>query len=503
MTSLRHKRAWIIFLVGLLSVVNPFAIDMYLPAFSPIAGNFKTTTSVISLSLSSYFIGFAVGQILYGPLLDRFGRKRPLYFGLILYILASIGCAQAHSIDALVALRFCPGAGRLRRAGGSHRHGTRFLSRKRDRQNPLSAFPHHRSFTAARALHWQCSGLCPWLEMDLYSIRRKCLHDARANLHVAAGRPQAGRICLSQAEAHDPELLDHPQAAAVHHLRARRSILFCWAFRLRRWFSHHLHGRLPYEHQSFRTHLRGAGHGLHRRQPGQCLSAASIQQPAHLLSRPTLSGLHRTRLLHRNTRPSHRPARDARSLLLFAVHRTHPPQWRRSRTCALLQKRRHRLGLAWISAGGRRLTHFDRHRRPRRISHRRIDGGNGIGRPDRPHRRQNTHRRTHRDLRERSFIGPALNPDSNHRRRSYRRTGVPAYRRIGVSAYRRIGVSAYRRISVSAYRRIGISAYRRRPNQKRGTTNRESTLIHTNKDTTFVSIRVYSWLENLRETERS
>ena len=111
MTSLRHKRAWIIFLLGLLSVVNPFAIDMYLPAFSPIASNFKTTTSVISLSLSSYFIGFAVGQILYGPLLDRFGRKRPLYFGLILYILASIGCAQANSIDALVALRFIQALG--------------------------------------------------------------------------------------------------------------------------------------------------------------------------------------------------------------------------------------------------------------------------------------------------------------------------------------------------------------------------------------------------------
>src|SRR5258708_15242683 len=111
MTSLRHKRAWIIFLLGLLSVVNPFAIDMYHPGYAHIGGNFKTTTSVISLSLSSYFIGFAVGQILYGPLLDRFGRKRPLYFGLILYILASIGCAQAHSIDALVALRFVQALG--------------------------------------------------------------------------------------------------------------------------------------------------------------------------------------------------------------------------------------------------------------------------------------------------------------------------------------------------------------------------------------------------------
>jgi DHA1 family bicyclomycin/chloramphenicol resistance-like MFS transporter len=111
MTSFRQKHAWIIFLLGLLSVVTAFAIDMYLSAFSRMAGDFKTTTTVISLSLSSYFIGFALGQILYGPLLDRFGRKRPLYFGLILYILASIGCAQAHSIHALIALRFIQALG--------------------------------------------------------------------------------------------------------------------------------------------------------------------------------------------------------------------------------------------------------------------------------------------------------------------------------------------------------------------------------------------------------
>jgi MFS transporter, DHA1 family, multidrug resistance protein len=111
MTSLRYKHAWIIFLLGLLSVVTPFAIDMYLPAFSRIAGDLRTTTPAIALSLSSYFIGFALGQILYGPLLDRFGRKRPLYFGLVLYILASIGCAQAHSIHALIALRFVQAIG--------------------------------------------------------------------------------------------------------------------------------------------------------------------------------------------------------------------------------------------------------------------------------------------------------------------------------------------------------------------------------------------------------
>jgi DHA1 family bicyclomycin/chloramphenicol resistance-like MFS transporter len=111
MTSPQRNRAWIIFLLGLLSVVTPFAVDMYLPAFSSIASDLGTTTSVIALSLSSYFIGFALGQILYGPLLDRFGRKRPLYFGLVLYIAASVGCALSQNVHTLIALRFIQAVG--------------------------------------------------------------------------------------------------------------------------------------------------------------------------------------------------------------------------------------------------------------------------------------------------------------------------------------------------------------------------------------------------------
>ncbi len=95
----------------MLCVVTPFAVDMYLPAFSGIAREFKTSTSAISLSLSTYFVGFAVGQVLYGPLLDRFGRKRPLYFGLVVYILMSIGCALAQDLHVLVAMRFIQALG--------------------------------------------------------------------------------------------------------------------------------------------------------------------------------------------------------------------------------------------------------------------------------------------------------------------------------------------------------------------------------------------------------
>jgi DHA1 family bicyclomycin/chloramphenicol resistance-like MFS transporter len=79
---------------------------MYLPAFGTIAAEFHTTTSAISLSLSTYFIGFAIGQIFYGPLLDRYGRKRPLYLGLAVYVLCSIGCLAADDLKIFVAFRF-------------------------------------------------------------------------------------------------------------------------------------------------------------------------------------------------------------------------------------------------------------------------------------------------------------------------------------------------------------------------------------------------------------
>ncbi len=105
--SFAKRRGWlIILLLGALSLITPFSVDMYLPAFSRIAAQFHTTTSAISWSLSAYFIGFAFGQILYGPLLDRFGRKRPLYAGLTVYLVASALCTHPGSLPILIALRF-------------------------------------------------------------------------------------------------------------------------------------------------------------------------------------------------------------------------------------------------------------------------------------------------------------------------------------------------------------------------------------------------------------
>ncbi len=101
----------IILILGALSTITPFAIDMYLPAFSQIAEDFHTTPARISFSVTSYFIGLALGQMIYGPLLDRFGRKKPLYIGLTIYMITSIGCMQTQTIEALVVLRFIQALG--------------------------------------------------------------------------------------------------------------------------------------------------------------------------------------------------------------------------------------------------------------------------------------------------------------------------------------------------------------------------------------------------------
>jgi DHA1 family bicyclomycin/chloramphenicol resistance-like MFS transporter len=107
----RKKYLGLILILGTLTALGPFSIDMYLPGFPAIAQDLKTTTAEVALSLSSFFVGISAGQLLYGPLLDRFGRKSPLYFGLVVYILSSIACAMATSIDALVMLRFVQAVG--------------------------------------------------------------------------------------------------------------------------------------------------------------------------------------------------------------------------------------------------------------------------------------------------------------------------------------------------------------------------------------------------------
>lgn len=107
----KSRYTFLVIILGLMVAVGPFSIDMYLPAFGVIANEFGTTISNVALSMASYFVGMAAGQLLYGPLLDRYGRKPPLYAGLIVYLLASIGCIVAVNVDQLIALRFIQAIG--------------------------------------------------------------------------------------------------------------------------------------------------------------------------------------------------------------------------------------------------------------------------------------------------------------------------------------------------------------------------------------------------------
>src|SRR5215210_5343482 len=100
-----------ILILGLLNAIGPFSIDMYLPGFPAIAANLHTSVDYVAYSLSSFFIGICAGQLLCGPLLDRFGRKRPLCAGLVLYIFASIGCSLSKSVEVLIAFRFLQALG--------------------------------------------------------------------------------------------------------------------------------------------------------------------------------------------------------------------------------------------------------------------------------------------------------------------------------------------------------------------------------------------------------
>jgi len=102
----KAQNFFLILMMGALNTITPISIDMYLPAFPKIAEDLHTTVGNVALSVSSYFLGFALGQILYGPLLDRYGRKRPLYIGLCFYIVATIGCTLAHTIEFLWVIRF-------------------------------------------------------------------------------------------------------------------------------------------------------------------------------------------------------------------------------------------------------------------------------------------------------------------------------------------------------------------------------------------------------------
>ena len=107
----RNAVVWLTVYLGTLAALGPLAIDMYLPAFPRIAEAFGARVPDVQRTLASYFVGLALGQLVYGPLADRLGRKPPLYAGLVLFTIASGGCSLAWSVNSLTSLRFLQALG--------------------------------------------------------------------------------------------------------------------------------------------------------------------------------------------------------------------------------------------------------------------------------------------------------------------------------------------------------------------------------------------------------
>ena len=100
------KKLQLIFILALMSSLAPLSTDMYLPALSHVEQSFKTNSFLTQLSLASFFIAFALGQLIYGPLSDIFGRKKPVLVGVLLFIVSSFLCVVIDNIFGFITFRF-------------------------------------------------------------------------------------------------------------------------------------------------------------------------------------------------------------------------------------------------------------------------------------------------------------------------------------------------------------------------------------------------------------
>lgn len=111
--STTHREAaispWLLIVLALLSAVAPVATDLYLPAFPEMTAELHGSATAVQLTLTAFLLGLTFGQLMFGPLSDRLGRRRPLIVGALLCVIASVVAATAPSIGILIAARFAQG----------------------------------------------------------------------------------------------------------------------------------------------------------------------------------------------------------------------------------------------------------------------------------------------------------------------------------------------------------------------------------------------------------
>ena len=107
----RFAKIKLVVILAYMSALAPLSTDMYLPALERVKQSFATSELYAQLSVASFFVAFALGQLVYGPLSDKFGRKKPLYAGISLFIAASLACVSFDNIYAFIFFRFLQALG--------------------------------------------------------------------------------------------------------------------------------------------------------------------------------------------------------------------------------------------------------------------------------------------------------------------------------------------------------------------------------------------------------
>ncbi|MDA3046543.1 multidrug effflux MFS transporter [Campylobacter sp. VBCF_06 NA8] len=111
LNSPKIAKPYLIIVLAYMSAVAPLSTDMYLPALKNVQTSFETSEFYTQLSISAFFVAFALGQLIYGPLSDIYGRRKPLLAGVALFIVASILCANTQNIYAFIFFRFVQALG--------------------------------------------------------------------------------------------------------------------------------------------------------------------------------------------------------------------------------------------------------------------------------------------------------------------------------------------------------------------------------------------------------
>lgn len=109
MTGKQNSKGFILVFLGMLSAFGPFVMDMYLPTLPAMSDFFQTTSSKVQLGLTTSMVGLAVGQLVFGPLSDKYGRRSPLLVAMGLFLVSTVGCIFSRTISQFVALRFVQG----------------------------------------------------------------------------------------------------------------------------------------------------------------------------------------------------------------------------------------------------------------------------------------------------------------------------------------------------------------------------------------------------------